>query len=435
MIEIISNLLFVFDITFTAFYEYIKYFINNNYKHFIKNLAFKLTKKNILYVKIFQAVALNNKFIDEEMNAELLKYTDHAPYDSSDVDIDTIKNIEKNYDVILEDPDPINSGMISLVYKMKRLKLNEMLILKIKRKNIEEKLDNAINKISFLINLLSYFPYFNTLNLPSTINKNISLLKEQLDFNKEVNNAVEMKRSCLNLKFVKVPFIYKDVTKHNPNVILMEYIDGVHISKLPEEDYEIFSRLVLRYGFATIISTGVTHGDFHSGNILFIKSKDENNCHEYSIGIIDFGIVLRIGDTMRMVLLEIFSELFTAKPSVLAKKIIDALIEPRDVFIGLPEEHKEQIVSLTSDIVRVTLYNSKEANQLKIYDFLNQFNRYLGENNLKKYNLSINEEFVKMQVALAMAHGVSMILCKQNYMEVANEVLNEMFHTELLLDD
>ena len=61
-------------------------------------------------------------------------------------------------------------------------------------------------------------------------------------------------------------------------------------------------------------------------------------------------------------------------------------------------------------------------------------NNYLNENNLKQYGLKINDDFIKIQMGIAMAHGVSLSLCKNNYMDVANNVLNELFHTDLFLE-
>ena len=45
-----------------------------------------------------------------------------------------------------------------------------------------------------------------------------------------------------------------------------------------------------------------------------------------------------------------------------------------------------------------------------------------------------NDNFIKMQMGITMAHGISLSLCKDNYMEVANVVLNDLFHTDLFLE-
>jgi len=66
---------------------------------------------------------------------------------------------------------------------------------------------------------------------------------------------------------------------------------------------------------------------------------------------------------------------------------------------------------------------------------MKKFNEYLTNNNLKKHDLYVSDDFVKFQMALAMSQGVSLCLCKNDYMPFANRVLNELFHTDLLFSD
>ena len=60
-------------------------------------------------------------------------------------------------------------------------------------------------------------------------------------------------------------------------------------------------------------------------------------------------------------------------------------------------------------------------------------NDYFSKNDeIKKLGLKPNDEFVKLQLALAMSHGVTLELCKEKYIDLTNEVLDEMFHRHLL---
>jgi len=433
--------------------------VSKNYNAFIKNIAYRLSTKNILYIKIFQAISLNNYIIDDVMNNELLSYTDSAPYDTSDVDWNALNNVKREFKVHtpstssteynpktstrfvsstfssnMVDDKPINSGMISIVYKMKN-DADEDIIIKIKRCNIEQKLDYAIQKLMFLIYVLSFIPRINTLNIPAIVNKNLTLLKQQLNFEEEVQNTIDMKENCKNLKYVKIPTIYPEATKLFPNIIMMEYIQGAHISKIDATDYETYAKLIIKYGFVSLLITGITHGDLHGGNIIFIKNAESvTDLPTYQIGVIDFGIVLKINPTIKNVFLEIFSELFT-KPSIeIATELLNTIIEPKDVWSSIPKTHSENIIRVTANIIEHTIHNGKGATQIKIYEFLEKFNNYVNDHNLTAYGLCIGDDFVKMQLALAMSHGLCLCLCKHNYLEVANDVLNTMFHTDLLAD-
>ena len=428
---------------FTFSFEYIIYkFISGNYLAFIENVMRKLAEENILYVKVFQAISLNNNLIDSTLNNELLKYTDSAPYSTTDVDWHTLRKIKNEYglNMKLNEPFPINSGMISLVYKMYKNETNEPVIIKIKRLNIEHTLDDAIEKIMFLIYVFSFVPRFNTLNIPAIVNKNLLQLKQQLDFKEEIKNTIEMKTICSKLKYIKIPHVYPEITDNFPNVIMMGYIQGTPIYDVDKGDYETFAKLVLKYGFVSTLFYGVTHGDLHSGNILFIKNAivddDTNNDaepkYQYQIGLIDFGIVLKINNIIKNKFLELSIELYTKPTEEIATELLNLIIEPKEVWINIPKKHSDNIIALTADILKQTIQGSTGATQVKLFDFVTRFNNYLKHNDLKAYGLVVNDDFIKIQLALVMSHGISLCLCKNKYMDVANEVLNSMFHTDLL---
>jgi predicted unusual protein kinase regulating ubiquinone biosynthesis (AarF/ABC1/UbiB family) len=428
----ILNIVFIIEIAADFLYEYVSFLIKQNYKEFIRNVASNLSQKNILYVKMFQAISLNNNLIDGAMNAELLKYTDSAPYTDDDFDSALFEEIQRKYYLTPEnDTVPINSGMISLVYKMKTID-NETVIVKMKRKNIGEKLDDAINKLLFFIRILSFIPQFNVLDIPNVIKKNINLLRQQLDFEQEVKNTMEMAENCKNLKYIKIPKVHDYATKEYPSIIIMDYIKGVHISKLDENDYDEYAKLVLKYGFVSIINNSVTHGDLHAGNIIFIKNEDP---HTHQLGLIDFGIVTRIDKDTTTLFLDVVSNMFTVSSRILAENLLNKLIEPRDTFMRIPLEYRNNLYAETSIIIQEAVHNSKNASQSKIYEFMKKFNEYLSNNNLKDRGLYINDNFVKLQMALAMSQGVSLCLCKNDYMPFANRVLNELFHVDLLFTD
>ena len=410
---------------------YIHFLYNNNYHLFIKNITLCLANKNILYVKFFQAISLNNNLIDGAMNQELIKYTDSVPYHSDDIDWELMVKLKQQCGIELLSSIPVNSGMISLVYLMNDVTKNQKIIVKIKRSGIEEKLNDAIEKMQFVIQLLVYIPQFNQFNILESFNKNILTLKNQLDFEQEVKNTIRMKSECKNLKYIKIPEVYDRVTRYFPNVIAMEHLSGVHISKLNENDYEPFAKLVVKYGVVSSFVNGFGHGDLHAGNILFIKNGDS----DYKLGLIDFGIVLEINDSVRDKFLDIFYDFSNKPPIDISNEFLSCFIEPKEVFKYLPKEHKDSLVQITEKIIENVIHGSKSANQNKLFEFIIHFNDYLNTNDLKKYGLYFNDDFIKMQMGLAMAQGVCLCLCKNNYIEIANQVSNEMFHNDIFFGE
>jgi predicted unusual protein kinase regulating ubiquinone biosynthesis (AarF/ABC1/UbiB family) len=419
----LKSIYFVFDVVFILIYDYLIFLMNNDYKQFIKNLASDLSKKNMLYVKMFQAISLNNNLIDNTINTELLKYTDCVPYSDDDIDKELMDDMSKHFQITLT--KPINSGMISLVYKTQYH--DKSVIVKIKRKNIDKKFNDAIEKIMFLIKILSYIPQFNFLDIPNIVSKNIVLLIEQLDFTKEVANTIEMKENYKNLKYIKIPSIYKNVTKMYPNAIMMDFIEGDHITKINNDDFNEYAKLVIKYGFVSIINNSATHGDLHAGNIIFIKNKTSPI---YQLGLIDFGVVTKLNKKITNLVLNIAMNLSTASSINLSKKILPQIIEPTELFLKIPEEDKKIIYSEIGKIIEESIRDSKNADQTKIIKGLKRIKHFFYDK--KMYDFYINSDFIKVQMASAMTQGVALHLCKNDYIPFANQVLDELFHIDLI---
>lgn len=436
MMTLVKNIYFLFNVLFIILYEAVLYWVFNNFESFIERLTKKLSKINILYVKMFQAFALNNSLIDANINNKLLQFTDNAPWTVDDLDPSTLIAIEDEYNIQFKDGfEPINSGMISLVFKgckVHKMKDPEYVIVKMKRKNIEAKLSDAIEKLLFCVYCLSFIPFINKYQISEVIHKNIGLIEHQVNFSKEVENMVRIQNNCKHLKYVKIPQVNAEVTKKYPNVIFMEYINGLQINKIHKDDYDDFAKQVVKFGFVTTLLHGVSHGDLHAGNILFIKD-DADTKYKHKIGILDFGIIFEIDNEFKQTMFDIFTDLFVSTPQELAIKFLKSgIIEPLDVIQNLPKEHYNNIVTFISKILDETIHSSKQATQLQMYNFLVTFNSYMDDNKLTSLGLRPSDNFVKTQLALAIAHGITLTLCNDDYIGLADRVINELFHTNLL---
>jgi predicted unusual protein kinase regulating ubiquinone biosynthesis (AarF/ABC1/UbiB family) len=439
MVSIFKSLFFICNLFFIFSSEFVHYMIFKNYEKTISRISKRLIKQNVLYVKMFQAFALNKKMIDDTVNKEIIKYCDNAPYSEEDIDWNTLYDISNKYNLNSENAYPINSGMISVVFKLPVIKEDttspiEYKILKLKRNNIDYELDEAIERLKFIVKIISLVPQANTLEIPLLFNRNINVLKEQLNFTREVSNIIEMKETCKNMNFIKVPDVYEEITQNYKNAILMEYIDGQKISNIDSKDYNIYAKLVIKYGIINGICNGIFHGDLHSGNILFIKNSDNSLLPKYQLGIIDLGIVMKISDECKNALISIFQVLFTCKPRKISTILFDILLEPKGVLNSLPSKNKEEILNIIENVIVIILEKSKNTNQQLLFDFIINFNRYLGTKDFKKYGIRVNDDFIKFQIGIAMAHGVSMELCKDDLMILVSEVLNEIFHLDVMSD-
>lgn len=433
----IKSLLFFLNLFFIFCKEYVMYLINRDFTLFIERLAIGLSSINILCVKIFQAIALNNSLIDESTNNKLLQFTDNAPWNYSDVELHNLHEISKKYNLQLKFgyEVPINSGMISLVFKaFKKDDLNQPVIIKMKRKNIQEKLDDAIDNLLFGIKLLSFIPIFNKYDLSNVVNKNIDIIRQQTNFLEEVDNMTRIKNNCKNLKYVKIPSANRAVTEEYPNCILMDYIEGIKITQIQKEDYDGFAKQVMKFGFVTSIVHGVTHGDLHGGNILFIKDNNDER-YPYKIGVIDFGIVYDLDSKFKGIIFEILTEMFQSSPRESAIKMLNSgIIDPPNILQQIPKNDYEKILSFATEIIDETINSSKKANQIQIYKFILKLKEYLSNSVLSEIGIRPSDNLVKTQLVLAMSHGVTLTLCNDDFIGLADKVINELFHTNMLIE-
>ena len=429
MTTIIKNILFLLNSVWIIFSEIIGYYIFNNNEALINNTIERLSKTNILFIKLFQAIALNSSIIDEKIKKLLLKYTDNAPYTEKDIDDDLLYNMITQFNLKIENNfTPINSGMISLVFKATKMDTGETVILKMKRKNIEQKLDDAIDNLMFVVYILSYFSVFQRYEIPASIAKNIGIIRSQTDFNQEIKNMATMKKICMRLNYIVIPKFYPEVTEKYNNLIMMEFIQGQKIDQVSKEDYYDFAIKINKFVFITLLTYGTTHGDLHSGNVLFIKDANNSNDDNIKIGLVDFGILYKTSKLFNEVLFDYCTEIFTKPAEDVAVRILtNGFFDPPDILNKLTPSEKKYIIELISKVINDALTDYSNANQKKIYEFLFNLNNFVTENNLEKYGLKLSDEFIKLQMFIAMYQGISLKLSSTEYIAIINKVISDLY--------
>jgi len=437
IITFFRNLYFLYNLFLIFSTEFFLYFLFNNYAQFIENIFYRLASVNILYIKLFQAIAHNNCFIDDFINSKLLLFTDKAPYDISDINYIDLISVINDYNLILKDDIeyPLNSGMISLVYRAQDIKTKENLIIKLKRNNIEDKLKFAISDIQFLVKLLSFLPYIQYMQLEELIKKNIEIIYNQTNFLQETENIIKMGNYCTNLKYIKIPQVKKNITIDYPNIIVMEYMEGNKLNDIQIKDYENFAVPIIKYGIVSTIIHGFTHGDLHSGNILFLK-EEEDLKYPYKIALIDFGLVYEIEDKYKSIFFDIISDIFNKDTKLTADKLLNSgILEPQNIKNSLPYYHYINILDFTKKIIDETLFEYKTANQIQIYKFLFQLKDYIQSKNIANLGIKLSDLFMNLLLVLTMSHGVTLTLCKDKFIFLSDKIINELFHTNLMKDE
>lgn len=394
---------------------------------FIKSMFIALTNVNILYVKVLQSICNNQKWLSKELNDFVVSYTDNAPWCSSDIPISTLIELSNDYN--LDFPNgfeiPTKAGMVSLIYECIDKNTNQFLILKIKRNNISEKISDGLKDIQYMIEFLGIFPLIKNLKIVDFFQKNTSFLLKQLNFENETKNLIRIKEECKYLEYIKIPIVYECYTKKYPNVIVMEKMEGYTIKNLPKEYYIPFSKLIVKFGIVSMLKTRFIHADLHPGNIFFIK---ENEKDTLKLGIIDFGIVYEIKEEERNELVEIMSEMFSKPiPETADKCLKSHFIEPKHFINTLSapcyNSLKEELIKLLTDL----LENKDKIHFLVMFEFIKKLSQFLEMPETKRLNLRMGKSIYIYQMCISMAHGITMTLCGDKYMDITKEVIKEIF--------
>ena len=431
--------------------EYIKFLVTRNQMSMVQNIAQQLAKENIFYVKIFQSLSSNNEFFTDESTEFLTQYTDRAPYTSSEINTSFIKTIESikethpEHAIVLTNLQPIQSGMVSIVYEA-MMKNDKKVIIKVLRKGIREKLKEAMEYMEYSIRFFATVPFFKHLNLLDIFMENKETMMEQLDFSHEVENIKDMYEKNKYIDYVVVPKVYEEYTELNNDMIVMDYIDGIKLSDVMDKDKDVYSYLLAKFGIKCVLFDRLYHGDLHQGNILFIKEKCDNNKDEHNetthetthdtnhdtthdtynhkLGIIDYGIIGRLTKEEQNNYYLFFKNFFHENYKDAALHIVNYLAEPKEKVEAL-EKEPEKRDALIKEIEIISEKACKEEKRFSIHEIC-------GINEaLSKYGLQLSKSFCKIELSLAISDSVSKHLSYETtYMDNFEKAILEMFPKE-----
>lgn len=414
---------------------YLKYFLiykcskktPENYNYMIKNITTKLSEKNIFFIKIFQAFANNNNVMDKDLFNYFITYTDKVTYDTTEIDYnglyDLINIARANGDELLIDSEqPIKSGNIALVYNGR---LNgKRIIIKYRRKNIETKFKKSMEELQILINIIKYMPYLGDLNINDLFEENYQIMLNQLVFSNEVKNIQMFYEKFKDVENICIPKVYPYFTAGNPEVIVMDYIEGKRIENIDSEDKDEYSKILSRFNLKCVFYDAIYHADLHSGNVIFMKDEDNADAEtppKLKIGVIDYGIIGTMTREEQNVFFMFFKVLVSKNYRDLALFIVENLSDR--ICTEKPainDEQKEVIVGEIDTLCsRVLSVDNKFFGGEEIYE-INKI--------LKKENMKFSKFFCRVELAIAISENVCNSLCKKlSYLEQMMISFKEIF--------
>ena len=405
----LSNLYLLLKTTSIISYGYLKYFFSKYDESHIIDICKNLSKINMFYVKMFQAISSDNNILSTELHEYLSTFTDNVPFTNDDID-NSYLEVLKKFNLKLESNEPVNSGVMSLIYVVYN-ENNEKMIMKVKRKNIESYLNDCIENMEFVINYLSYLPYLNTMNLNNVFKENVISFREQLDFKKEVENMRFFINKNKNIDYIEIPSVYENVTDFNENIIVMSFIDGNKLNQVKEKNKDEYCQLLAKFGVKCVFFDGVYHGDLHQGNLLFCE-KDEN----LKIGVLDFGIIGKINREEQNLFYEFMKEFYTKNYVLAATHFLNNHVGPKELVDSLSHGERVKIINKISIVLKKIIEETKHATPDDMYTI---------SEILFTYKLEILKYFCKVQLAFMINETVCRRLSvDKTFIEYYGELLD-----------
>lgn len=273
----------------------------------------------VVYIKLAQILATQNfgNLFTEEDRVMLSSICD----DVNPVCFELIANvIMKEYGKSLDevfsyiDTKPVGSASISQVHKA-TLKNGEVVAVKVKRKDITNKIEKDIKRIKKLMHRFGKFINFkNLLGGDKALDMYLSWIREECDFENEVKNIKTYNEFCesvnnkvANTKNIKIPKVFKELCTEN--IIVMEFISSKTINKMDlSKDSERIEKAINSYLQASFYALFhktkiVFHGDPHGGNIYI---DDDGN-----IGFLDMGLIFELSEEDEDLTREFFISVYT----------------------------------------------------------------------------------------------------------------------------
>ena len=349
-----------------------------SYEDYIGLVLSNLTQSNVLFIKLFQSLSAN-KSVSPHMLALFRKNTNCSEYYQSDIDYELIDEISEKYDILVDSLVPINSGMIAIVFKG-QTKEGDELIIKIKRKDIEARLERGYKQFVFWYQVAKCITYPIQANdflesIASFIESKDYILT-QCDFKNEIEVMRTTKEEVDNfsenntisdLDKIIIPDVYN--LPGDYEFIIMDYLSGTTCFVVDDKHKEQYVRLLLKFALCSNYLFQYMHTDLHPGNLICMKEDGT-----LKLGIIDFGMFLKIGDS----------------------NVKLALSRVSDILLNSTDKHKDFIFyvkDLLSPAPDISLYTLEQRTRLNVIIenlFTDLLKGKLTELTIRKYKSKID---------------------------------------------
>jgi ubiquinone biosynthesis protein len=300
------------------------------------------------YIKFGQILSTRYDILPKEYIKELEKLQDTVPPFSHD---EACRIITEEFGMPIDEIfeafscEPFASASLGQVH-LATLPGGDPVIVKVQRPGIREVIDSDLRILRDLAHFADqHIKEARALNPVGVIAEFERIIRAELDYTLEAQNADELRGNFGDDPTVKIPKVYWDYTRWQ--VLTMEFIDGIKVSDHEAIEQADLDRTTISRNFATaflkqIFQHGTFHGDPHPGNVLVMEGN--------VVAFIDFGIIGHLDQVIRADLV--------------------------DFFIALSENDADSVIDVLAHIGIID-YNKIDLPQFR-FEISNMITKYYG---------------------------------------------------------
>ncbi len=262
------------------------------------------------FVKFGQMLARRYDILPENFVKELSMLEDKVtPVPTSKIIEILQKEYGEKFDTIFDKiiERPLASASIAQVHRAV-LKDGQEVVLKIKRPEINQLVEDDIRVLHFLVKILEeYFPELKKFTLQRVVNEFSKTIKKELNFYNEVQNIEKLRHVFSDVDIVVIPKVFKEFC--NEQVIVFEYVKSKKITEftINFENASQVQALVfegVKVFLEKVFETGFFHADLHPGNVGIT---DNNKIVLYDFGNVGF-LMQETSKILKILLITIISK-------------------------------------------------------------------------------------------------------------------------------
>lgn len=256
------------------------------------------------FVKLGQVLSTRNDLIPADVTRELAALQDDVPAEP----FETVKRIlaEEGLEPALLatgariDPQPLAAGSMAQVHRA-TLANGDEIVIKVQRPGIGHTMRADIRLLQDLAALLERDDDIRETYRPVAVVREFERsVHRELDFSLEARTMERVRRNFARVDTVHIPAVHWPLT--TGRVLAMEFVGGIKISEIDKLDAAGCDRKTIAERGADamlkqVFEDGLFHGDPHPGNLKVLPND--------VVCFMDFGMVGRLGDDMRDVLIDL----------------------------------------------------------------------------------------------------------------------------------